>query len=76
MMLAGYGIGLPIVLFSAWNLWQHQWEPMWLFRVGMLPNYVASILIALGHIGLVMIVILIVFVTYNDVARWIDRITP
>ena len=57
MMLAGYGIGLPIVLFSAWNLWQHQWEPMWLFRVGMLPNYIASILIALGHVGLVMIVI-------------------
>jgi uncharacterized protein len=57
MMLAGYGIGLPIVVYSAWNLWSHQWEPMWTFRVGMIPNYVGSLFVALGHIGLVMTLI-------------------
>jgi uncharacterized protein len=57
MMLAGYGIGLPVVMFSAWNLWQHQWEPKWLFQIGMLPNYVGSVFVALGHIGLVLTVI-------------------
>lgn len=57
LMLTGYGIGLPIVLFGAWNIWQHQWDPMWMFQVGNFPNYVGSILIALGHIGLVMTII-------------------
>jgi uncharacterized protein len=57
MMLAGYGIGLPIVVYSAWNLWSHQWEPMWTFRVGMITNYVGSLFVALGHIGLVMTLI-------------------
>jgi uncharacterized protein len=57
MLLIGYGIGLPVVGFSGLNLWDHGWEPMWAFRVGMLPNYVGSILVAFGHIGLVMTII-------------------
>jgi uncharacterized protein len=57
MMLTGYGIGLPIMIYSAWNLWAHQWEPMWTFRVGMFPNYVGSVFVALGHIGLTMTII-------------------
>lgn len=57
MMVFGYGIGLPIVTYSAWNLAQHQWDAMWAFRIGMLPNYIGSILVAFGHIGLVMYII-------------------
>ena len=54
MMIVGYGVGLPIVAIGAWQMWLHDWEMFWLFRVGSLPNYVGSLLVAAGHIGLVM----------------------
>jgi uncharacterized protein len=54
MMLIGYGLGLPLAAFSGWNLWQHDFDGLYAFRVGMIPNYFASILVAFGHIGLVM----------------------
>lgn len=57
LMWLGYGIGLPIVVFGAWNLWQHQWETMWVHRSGSIPNYIGSVFVALGHIGLIMTVI-------------------
>jgi uncharacterized protein len=57
MLSIGYGIGLPLLLLSSWNLWAHQWEMLWMFRVGMIPNYIGSILIALGHIALIMLVV-------------------
>ena len=57
MMLIGYGLGLPIVAFSAWNLHAHQWDMLWMFRVGNIPNYIGSIFVAFGHIALVMAVV-------------------
>lgn len=54
MMQVGYGIGLPVMLFSAWILNAHEWDMLWMFRVGILPNYVGSLFVACGHIGLVM----------------------
>ena len=54
MMLIGYGIGLPIMLHSAWNMNTHHWEMLWMIRVGVLPNYAGSLFVAAGHIGLVM----------------------
>jgi uncharacterized protein len=57
MMLIGYGVGLPIVAIGAWQMWAHDWEMFWLFRVGSLPNYVGSLFVAAGHIGLVMTVV-------------------
>jgi uncharacterized protein len=57
MMQIGYGVGLPIMLFSAWNLSIHQWDMLWMFRVGVLPNYLGSLLVAAGHIGLVMTIV-------------------
>ena len=57
MMLIGYGLGLPIVLFSAYNLYAHEFHELYLFRVGMVPNYVGSVLVALGHIGAVMLLV-------------------
>ena len=57
MMLIGYGLGLPIVAFSAWNLHAHQWDFLWMFRVGGIPNYIGSILVAFGHIALVMTIV-------------------
>jgi uncharacterized protein len=57
MVLIGYGLGLPIVLFSAINLYTHEFDSLHLFRVGMIPNYIGSILVALGHIGAVMLLV-------------------
>jgi len=57
MALLGYGIGLPIMLFSATNLWAHHFEPLYMFRIGMVPNYVGSVLVSLGHIAVVMLVV-------------------
>ena len=57
MMLTGYGAGLPIMLYSAWSMHTHLWEPLWAMRIGMLPNYVGSILVGLGHVAVVMLVV-------------------
>ena len=38
MALAGYGLGLPVMLFSAWTLYAHQWDGQYAFRIGMLPK--------------------------------------
>ncbi len=54
MMLIGYGFGLPVMILSAWNLHAHQWDFLWVFRIGNMSNYVGSILVAFGHIALVM----------------------
>jgi len=57
MMQVGYGFGLPIALFSAWQLNAHHWDMLWMFRVGGLPNYIGSLFVACGHIGLVMMIV-------------------
>jgi uncharacterized protein len=57
MMLIGYGLGLPIMVFSTWFMNANQWEMMWMFRVGVLPNYVGSLLVAFGHIGLIITIV-------------------
>ncbi len=57
MLLAGYGIGMPIMFYSAWSLNAHQWDHIYMFRIGKLPNYFASISVAMGHIALVMLIV-------------------
>ncbi len=54
MMFIGYGLGLPIMLVSAYGMNSHQWDSFWMFGLGGFPNYIGSILVALGHISLVM----------------------
>ena len=56
LMLTGYLVGLPLAAFSAWNLYAHDFDPLYMMRVGGIANYVGSILVALGHIGLVMFI--------------------
>jgi uncharacterized protein len=57
LMLAAYGIGFPIVLFSAYDLAAHQFDAMYMFSLGGMWNYVGSILVSLGHISLFMMLI-------------------
>lgn len=56
LMLTGYLAGLPLTAFSAWNLYAHDFDPLYMMRIGGIANYVGSILVALGHIGLVMLI--------------------
>ena len=57
LMLAGYVIGLPLVLFSAYDLNAHQWDGMYAFQVGVRANYVGSVFMSLGHIAVFMLII-------------------
>ena len=57
MLLLGYGLGLPVTIFSAYNLYAHDFDSLYTFTVGTVPNYIGSILMALGHIGLVMLIV-------------------
>ena len=57
MLLVTYGLGLPICVYSAWSLNAHGFDALWAFRVGNIANYVGSILVALGHIALIMLIV-------------------
>jgi uncharacterized protein len=57
LMLAGYVLGFPLVFYSAYDLSAHQFDAMYMFKLGGMWNYVGSILVALGHISLFMMII-------------------
>jgi uncharacterized protein len=52
----GYGIGLPLAAFSAYTLFAHDFYFLYSFKVGGHFNYIGSVLVAIGHIGLVMLI--------------------
>ncbi len=52
----GYGIGLPLVAFSALTLFAHDFHFLYSFKVGGHFNYVGSVIVAVGHIGMVMLI--------------------
>ncbi|MDH3433160.1 MAG: DUF418 domain-containing protein, partial [Gammaproteobacteria bacterium] len=56
LMMAGYLLGLPLAVFSAFDLSAHQWNAQYVMRVGGIANYLASLCIAFGHIGLILLV--------------------
>lgn len=57
MMVVCYGVGLPLTTFSALDLNAHGFNPMYAMQVGSSANYFGSIVVALGHIALVMLLI-------------------
>ena len=57
MTLIGYGTGLPLAILSAVLLDAHQFDPLYVARYGGIPNYIGSILVALGHIGAVVLIV-------------------
>ena len=56
MLVAGYGIGLPLTVFSAWAYFDHGFDAIYSVRWGGIPNYIGSVFVALGHVGLVLLV--------------------
>jgi uncharacterized protein len=57
MLLLCYGIGLPLTVFSAFDLYTHDFAAMYAFQAGAIPNYFGSIIVGLGHIAAVMLMI-------------------
>jgi len=68
MMIVGYALGLPLTVLSAFNLYAHDFESIYVWRYGMSINYVGSILVAFGHIGAVMLI-----VTTGALSSLVDR---
>ncbi len=54
MIIVGYGIGLPVVAYGGNLLIEHNFDFVYFFREGGQLDYAASVLVALGHIGLIM----------------------
>mgnify|MGYP003674159541 CR=1 FL=1 len=57
MLLLGYGLGLPLAVFSAFNAYAHDFDGVYMFGIGQIPNYFGSLLVAIGHIAAVMLLV-------------------
>lgn len=53
-MIAGFGLGLPIVAFGIWRWSVHGFDFVASFLVDGQYNYFGSVLVSMGYIGLVM----------------------
>lgn len=53
----GYGIGLPIVWYGGGQLIANSFDMVYIYKVGWHFNYVGSLLVALGHVGAVMLIV-------------------
>jgi uncharacterized protein len=57
MLLIGLGVGLPIVIFGAFEQIAHAFDPVYQMLAGAHYNYAGSVLVSLGYVGLVMLVV-------------------
>ncbi len=58
MILAGYGIGLPLMVYDARQLIAHEFSARYgFFEGGMFYNDFGSIIVALGHVGAMMLIV-------------------
>ncbi len=56
MIFWGYGAGLPLAVWSVIDLNAHEFDFIHTFTLGGHYNFAAGFLVALGHVGLVMLV--------------------
>jgi uncharacterized protein len=57
MIALGYGIGLPLMILDATLLIRHEFKAEYLLQGGVLYNVFGSIVVALGHVGLLMLIV-------------------
>lgn len=58
MMLLGYGIGIPLMVYDARQLIAHEFSARYeFFEGGMFFNAYGSIVVALGHVGAMMLIV-------------------
>jgi uncharacterized protein len=53
----GYGLGLPLMVFDALELIRHKFSWTYALHGGMFYNLVGSLIVALGHVGLLMLIV-------------------
>lgn len=56
MVLAGYGLGVPVLAYVAWVFMQQRWDPLAPYWWGWSTYQLGRLAVALGHIGVVMLV--------------------
>jgi len=52
-----YGIGLPLMVFDAVELIRHKFSVEYMMHGGILYNLFGSLVVALGHVGLLMLIV-------------------
>jgi len=57
MMVVCYSLGLPLTAYSALDLHAHGFNPIYAMGMGSIANYFGSVVVALGHIALVMLLV-------------------
>jgi uncharacterized protein len=67
MVALGYGIGLPLMVFDATQLIGHEFSTHYELHGGMFYNAFGSIVVALGHVGAVMLII------QSGAIEWLTR---
>lgn len=55
-IIVGYGIGLPLCGYGAGSLIEHNFDFVYRFKIGNHFNSIGSILVALAHVGVVIVV--------------------
>jgi uncharacterized protein len=56
LMLLGYGIGLPMVAYDAYELIRTNFSFYFQIHGGVFLNFFGSVLVALGHVGAIMLI--------------------
>jgi uncharacterized protein len=67
MVAIGYGIGFPLIAFDGWELIQHNFSMSYEMHGGMLYNYFGGMIVALGHVGMLMLVV------QSGVLTWLTK---
>ncbi len=57
MVALGYGIGMPLMVFDALELIKHEFSFVYGLHGGFLYNLFGSLVVAMGHVGLVMLIV-------------------
>lgn len=57
MMLLGFGVGLPVIAYGVWKNFETGWGVVYSLFLGYQFNYWGSVAVALGWVGLVMLVV-------------------
>jgi len=57
MVVLGYGIGTPLMIFDGWEMIRHNFSHAYGLHGGKFYNAYGSVVVALGHVGLIMLIV-------------------
>jgi uncharacterized protein len=67
MVGIGYGAGLPLMIYDAQELIRHSFSASYKYHGGELVNAFGSIVVAMGHVGLIMLIV------QSGALHWLTR---